>query len=124
MTEGTITVSSLGETGAEAMTGVIFPPQVALVGIGAPHERPWVVDGEVVPRSLVTLTISADHRVSDGRQGSPRFIANSETLMQATERPMAGTALPPAFLEELTRRRPDIDPARIGMRRPHSRTTL
>ena len=84
MTEGTITVSSLGETGAEAMTGVIFPPQVALVGIGAPHERPWVVDGEVVPRSLVTLTISADHRVSDGRQVA-RFIAEFETLMQAPE---------------------------------------
>jgi len=84
MTEGTITVSSLGETGAEAMTGVIFPPQVALVGIGAPHERPWVVDGAVVPRSLVTLTISADHRVSDGRQVA-RFIAEFETLMQAPE---------------------------------------
>lgn len=84
MTRGTITVSSLGETGAEAMTGVIFPPQVALVGIGAPHERPWVVDGQVVPRSVVTLTMSADHRVSDGRQVA-RFISEFETLIQAPE---------------------------------------
>ncbi len=84
MTEGTITVSSLGETGAEAMTGVIFPPQVALVGIGAPHVRPWVVDGEVVPRSVITLTMSADHRVSDGRQAA-RFITEFETLIQAPE---------------------------------------
>jgi len=84
MTQGTITVSSLGETGAEAMTGVIFPPQVALVGIGAPHERAWVVDGQVVPRSVVTLTMSADHRVSDGRQVA-RFIAEFETLIQAPE---------------------------------------
>ncbi len=84
MTEGTITVSSLGETGAEAMTGVIFPPQVALVGIGAPHVRPWVVDGAVVPRTVVTLTISADHRVSDGRQVA-RFIDAFETLMQDPE---------------------------------------
>lgn len=84
MTEGTITISSLGETGAEAMTGVIFPPQVALVGIGAPHLRPWVVDGQVVPRNIVTLTMSADHRVSDGRQVA-RFISEIETLIQAPE---------------------------------------
>ena len=84
MTEGTITISSLGETGAEAMTGVIFPPQVALVGIGAPHERPWIVDGAVVPRNVVTLTMSADHRVSDGRQVA-RFIAEFETQMQDPE---------------------------------------
>ena len=84
MTQGTITISSLGETGAEAMTGVIFPPQVALVGIGAPHVRPWVVDDQVVPRHVVTLTISADHRVSDGRQVA-RFIAEFETLMKTPE---------------------------------------
>ncbi|PWJ19251.1 dihydrolipoamide acetyltransferase family protein [Jannaschia seohaensis] len=84
MTEGTITVSSLGETGAEAMTGVIFPPQVALVGIGAPHLRPWVVEDAVVPRHVVTLTLSADHRVSDGRQAA-RFIAVFEDLMKRPE---------------------------------------
>ena len=84
MTEGTITISSLGETGAETMTGVIFPPQVALVGIGAPHERPWVVDGQVVPRNVAVLTISADHRVSDGRQVA-RYIAAFETYMQTPE---------------------------------------
>ncbi|MBY6201009.1 2-oxo acid dehydrogenase subunit E2 [Maritalea mobilis] len=84
MTQGTITISSLGESGAEAMTGVIFPPQVALVGIGAPQLRPWVVDGAVVPRHVVTLTISADHRVSDGRKVA-RFIAAFETLIQKPE---------------------------------------
>jgi pyruvate dehydrogenase E2 component (dihydrolipoamide acetyltransferase) len=84
MTHGTITVSSLGETGAEAMTGVIFPPQVALVGIGAPHLRPWVVNGAVVPRHVVTLTLSADHRVSDGRQAA-RFIGAFEDLIQRPE---------------------------------------
>jgi pyruvate dehydrogenase E2 component (dihydrolipoamide acetyltransferase) len=84
MTQGTITVSSLGETGAEAMTGVIFPPQVALLGIGAPQLRPWVVDGAIRPRRVVTLTLSADHRVSDGRQAS-RFISVFEDLMQRPE---------------------------------------
>jgi pyruvate dehydrogenase E2 component (dihydrolipoamide acetyltransferase) len=84
MTQGTLTVSSLGETGAEAMTGVIFPPQVALIGLGAPQVRPWVVESEVVPRTLVTLTVSADHRVADGRQVA-RFIAAFDDMMQRPE---------------------------------------
>jgi len=84
MTQGTITVSSLGETGAEAMAGVIFPPQVALVGIGAPKLRPWVVDGAVVPRRVLSLTVSADHRVSDGRQVA-RFIAEFARCVQTPE---------------------------------------
>jgi pyruvate dehydrogenase E2 component (dihydrolipoamide acetyltransferase) len=74
MTDATITVSSLGENGAEAMTGVIFPPQVAMVCLGAPQIRPWIVSGEIVPRQIITLTLSVDHRVSDGRQAA-RFIA-------------------------------------------------
>jgi pyruvate dehydrogenase E2 component (dihydrolipoamide acetyltransferase) len=84
MTMGTITISSLGDTGAEAMTGVIFPPQVALIGLGAPHVRPWVVDGAIVPRHVVTLTVSADHRVSDGRQIT-RFISAFEKAVQNPE---------------------------------------
>ena len=84
MTEGTLTVSMLGESGPEMMTGVIFPPQVALVGLGAPQTRPWVVNGKVVPRTVVTLTVSADHRVVDGRQVA-RFIAAFETFMKAPE---------------------------------------
>ncbi|RBI87201.1 2-oxo acid dehydrogenase subunit E2 [Rhodosalinus halophilus] len=73
ITAGTITVSALGERGAEAMTGVIFPPQVALVCLGAPKLRPWVVEGAIRPRQVATVTVSADHRVSDGRQVA-RFI--------------------------------------------------
>lgn len=84
MTEGTITISALGETGAEAMTGVIFPPQVSIVGIGAPHLRPWVVDGAVTPRHVITLTLSADHRVSDGRVAA-KYIAEFETLIASPE---------------------------------------
>jgi pyruvate dehydrogenase E2 component (dihydrolipoamide acetyltransferase) len=66
------------------MTGVIFPPQVALIGLGAPRLRPWVVDGDVVARNLVTLTVSADHRVSDGRQVA-RFIAAFEEAILTPE---------------------------------------
>ena len=79
-----ITVFSTSESGAEAMTGVIFPPQVALLGIGAPQTRPWVVDGKVVPRQVVTMTLWADHRVSDGRQAA-RFLAEFETRMKEPE---------------------------------------
>ena len=85
MTDGTLTVSMLGESGPEMMTGVIFPPQVALVGLGAPQTRPWVVNGKVVPRTVVTLTVSADHRVVDGRQVA-RFITAFETLIKAPEK--------------------------------------
>ena len=84
MTEGTITISSLGETGAEAMAGVIFPPQVALVGLGAPKLRPWIVGGAVVPRTVVSLTLSVDHRVSDGRQAA-RFIAEFQCHIASPE---------------------------------------
>lgn len=84
MTAGTITLSSLGDKGAEAMSGVIFPPQVALVGLGSPKLRPWVVDGAVQARSLIHLTLSVDHRANDGRQAS-RFIAAFESHLQTPE---------------------------------------
>jgi pyruvate dehydrogenase E2 component (dihydrolipoamide acetyltransferase) len=84
MTDGTITVSSMGETGAEALFGVIYPPQVALVGFGAPVRRPWVVGEALEARTVVTASLAADHRVSDGRRGA-RFLAEIERLLQAPE---------------------------------------
>jgi pyruvate dehydrogenase E2 component (dihydrolipoamide acetyltransferase) len=75
MSEATITVSSLGEQGVEALWGVIYPPQVALVGIGTITERPWADGGAVVSRPVVTITLSADHRATDGHRGS-RFLAS------------------------------------------------
>jgi len=84
MTRGTLTVSSLGDTGGEVMAGVIFPPQVALIGIGAPQLRPWVCGGGVVPRSVITVTVAADHRVSGGRQAA-RFLSEFETLISQPE---------------------------------------
>ena len=58
LSDPTITVTSLGEQGVEAVFGIIYPPQVALVGFGKIVERPWVVDGQVVPRRVVTATLS------------------------------------------------------------------
>jgi pyruvate dehydrogenase E2 component (dihydrolipoamide acetyltransferase) len=69
MTDPTITVTSLGEQGVEAVQGVIYPPQVAIVGFGTIGLRPWVHDGRVAARQLVTASLAADHRASDGHRG-------------------------------------------------------
>jgi pyruvate dehydrogenase E2 component (dihydrolipoamide acetyltransferase) len=85
ISDSTITVSSLGERGVEALYGAIYPPQVAIVGFGKVVERPWVVDGEVRPRSIVTITLSADHRVSDGHAGA-LFLAEIGKLLQEPDK--------------------------------------
>lgn len=81
LTQGTITVSSLGETGVDALLGVIYPPQVALIGFGTPRLKPMIHDGRVQPRLAVTASLAADHRVSDGRRGAA-FLAEIDRLLQ------------------------------------------
>jgi pyruvate dehydrogenase E2 component (dihydrolipoamide acetyltransferase) len=81
----TITVTSLGEQGVESVFGVIFPPQVAIVGFGKLVERPWAVGGQLVARPVVTATLSADHRVSDGHRGG-LFLAAVDRLLQEPAR--------------------------------------
>ena len=79
MSDPTITVTNLGEQGVEAVYGVIYPPQVALVGFGRIAERAWAEDGALRAAPLVTATLSGDHRASDGhaaRASSPRCAAN------------------------------------------------
>ena len=66
----TITITSLGERGVEAVWGVIYPPQVAIVGFGRIAVRPWVVKDEVVAHATLCITLAADHRVSDGHRGA------------------------------------------------------
>ncbi len=85
MTSPSITVSCLGEQGVDQLTGIIQPPQVALVGFGTPAERPWAVDGFVVARRIVTATLSADHRASDGHTGG-RFLREISDLLQTPDR--------------------------------------
>jgi pyruvate dehydrogenase E2 component (dihydrolipoamide acetyltransferase) len=82
--DATITLSSLGERSVEAVHGVIYPPQVALVGAGSLLQRPWAVDGRVEARPVLTLTLAGDHRVSDGRRGG-RFLRRIERLLQEPE---------------------------------------
>jgi pyruvate dehydrogenase E2 component (dihydrolipoamide acetyltransferase) len=85
LSDPTITVTSLGEQGVEAVFGVIYPPQVAIVGFGRVVERPWAVDGAVVARPVMTATLSADHRVSDGHRGG-LFLASVGRLLQEPDR--------------------------------------
>jgi pyruvate dehydrogenase E2 component (dihydrolipoamide acetyltransferase) len=84
MADPTITVTNLGDQGVEAVFGVIYPPQVALVGFGRVVERPWAVDGMIGVRSVVTATLSADHRASDGHRGA-RLLSTVDKLLQKPE---------------------------------------
>ncbi|HET9451691.1 MAG TPA: dihydrolipoamide acetyltransferase family protein [Aggregicoccus sp.] len=84
LSDATLTVTSLGERGVESVTGVIFPPQVAIVGFGKVVEVPVVDAGQVVVRPTVVATLAADHRVSDGHRGG-LFLAELERLLQAPE---------------------------------------
>jgi pyruvate dehydrogenase E2 component (dihydrolipoamide acetyltransferase) len=85
LADSTVTVTSLGDRGADAVFGVIYPPQTALIGFGAVAVRPWVVAGQVIPRPVVTATLAADHRASDGHRGGLFLSAIGQLL----ERPEA-----------------------------------
>ncbi|MDQ0261492.1 2-oxo acid dehydrogenase subunit E2 [Sinomonas atrocyanea] len=84
MASATITVTSLGDLGVEAVFGVIVPPQVAMVGLGRVAERPWAENGMLGVRMAATATLSADHRVSDGLGGS-RYLNRLEELLLTPE---------------------------------------
>ena len=85
MSDPTITLSSLGEQGVEGVFGVIYPPQVAIVGLGKVTERAWAHQGTVAIRKVMTATLSADHRVSDGHRGG-LFLAALARLLQEPEK--------------------------------------
>lgn len=80
----TITVTNLGDQGVEAVFGVIYPPQVALVGFGRVVDRPWAVDGLLGVRPVVTATLSADHRATDGAVGA-HYLTVVDRLLQNPE---------------------------------------
>jgi pyruvate dehydrogenase E2 component (dihydrolipoamide acetyltransferase) len=86
LSDSTITVTNLGDLGVETAFGIIYPPQVALVGLGRVVQRPWVFDGRVEPRPVMTASVSADHRAVDGRRAGlflsaiERWVQKPETL--------------------------------------------
>ncbi len=84
MSDPTVTVTNLGEQGVEAVYGVIYPPQVALIGFGRLVERPWAEDGALRAMPVVVATLAADHRGSDGHRGA-RFLAELRELLQRPE---------------------------------------
>jgi pyruvate dehydrogenase E2 component (dihydrolipoamide acetyltransferase) len=84
MADPTLTVTNLGDLGVESVFGVIYPPQVALVGFGRVREEPWARNGLLGVRPAITATLSADHRVSDGLRGG-RFLARIDELLQKPE---------------------------------------
>lgn len=84
LAEPTLTVTNLGDQGVEVVHGVIYPPQVALVGVGRIVERPWAVHGLIGVRPITTLTLAADHRATDGFTGA-RFLAAIDRLLQEPE---------------------------------------
>jgi pyruvate dehydrogenase E2 component (dihydrolipoamide acetyltransferase) len=84
LTDATLTVTNLGDQGAEEVFGVIFAPQVALVGVGRVVERPWAEGGMVGARPTVRVSIAGDHRVSDGHRAS-RYLARLGDLLHRPE---------------------------------------
>jgi pyruvate dehydrogenase E2 component (dihydrolipoamide acetyltransferase) len=85
LSDGTITVTILGEQGVQTVFGVIYPPQVALVGFGKITERPIADKGMIGARLAIDATLSGDHRVSDGHRGG-RFLAAIDRLLQEPEK--------------------------------------
>ncbi|MFF5933689.1 dihydrolipoamide acetyltransferase family protein [Streptomyces sp. NPDC012508] len=80
-----LTVTNLGDQGVEAVFGVVYPPQVALVGLGRVVERPVAVNGLLGVRPVLTATLSADHRAADGATGARLLIAMDRLLQRPEE---------------------------------------
>jgi pyruvate dehydrogenase E2 component (dihydrolipoamide acetyltransferase) len=83
--DATITVTSLGEQGVETVFGIIYPPQVALVGFGKISEHPWAANGMIGTKPAINTTLAADHRASDGHRGA-LFLAAIDRHLQEPEK--------------------------------------
>ena len=81
LSEGTFTISNLGMFGVETLIAIIQPPQTAILGVGAVQEKPAVRDGQIVPRQLMQVALSADHRATDGAQGAA-FLRDLKELLE------------------------------------------
>lgn len=81
LSDSTITATSIGEGGADTVYGIIYPPQVAIIGFGNISEQPFAENGMLGVHPLVHVTLSADHRATDGQTGS-RFLMALNTHLQ------------------------------------------
>jgi pyruvate dehydrogenase E2 component (dihydrolipoamide acetyltransferase) len=84
MTDATITVTSLGDLGVETVFGVIYPPQVALVGFGKIMDQPWAQNGMLGVHPVMTASLAGDHRATDGHQGA-QFLESLNRHFQTPE---------------------------------------
>jgi pyruvate dehydrogenase E2 component (dihydrolipoamide acetyltransferase) len=84
LTDSTITITSLGEGGADTVFGVIYPPQVAIVGFGGSSQQAVVDNGMLGIRSVFTATLAGDHRATDGLTGSD-FLSTLNNYLQNPE---------------------------------------
>jgi 2-oxoisovalerate dehydrogenase E2 component (dihydrolipoyl transacylase) len=80
MMNGTITITNVGVFGVDTGTPIINPGESAILALGAIKDMPWVVDGEIKVRKVCQLSLSFDHRVVDGQQGS-RFLADVGAIL-------------------------------------------
>jgi 2-oxoisovalerate dehydrogenase E2 component (dihydrolipoyl transacylase) len=81
MQGGTLTITNVGALGIDTGTPIINPGEVAIVAFGTIKQKPWVLDGEVIPRWITTLGGSFDHRVVDGDL-SARFMADVAAILE------------------------------------------
>lgn len=84
LSQSTFTITSIGEGGADKVFGLIYPPQVGIVGFGEISEQPFAEDGMLGIRPVVDVTLAADHRATDGLIGS-RFLAALNKHLQNPE---------------------------------------
>ena len=79
-----MTITNVGDLGSDEVYGIIFPPQVALIGIGRIHKEPVALDNQVKLSWVIDMTLSIDHRVADGITAS-RFLNTIDRHLQQTE---------------------------------------
>ena len=84
LSSSTITLTNLGDAGADTVFGIIYPPQVAIVGLGNITEQPFAENGMLGIRSLANVTLAGDHRATDGLTGS-RFLSSLDKNLQNPE---------------------------------------
>lgn len=84
ITQQTITITNLGDLGVESVYGIIYPPQVALVGLGRIIDKPWVQGDALCVRKVIQVTLAGDHRATDGRTGA-KFLEKMNDLLQHPE---------------------------------------
>lgn len=84
LTGGTFTITNIGVFGVEAGTPILNPGEAGILALGAAQRRPWEFEGEIALRQVLTLSLSFDHRVVDGEQGS-RFLAELGALLERAD---------------------------------------